>query len=71
MHHSTKFMLLILAGIALPMSESAQTYPSKPVRVITPFSGGTAVDAVARVVGKRIGDALSSCARWRRGWARA
>ena len=44
MHRSTKFMLLILAGIALPISASARTYPypSKPIRVITPFSAGTA-----------------------------
>ena len=58
MRRSTKYMLLILAGIALPMSASAQTYPFKPIRIITPFSAGTAVDAIARVVGKRTGDAL-------------
>lgn len=58
MRRSAKRMLLILAGVAVPLSAFGQRYPSKPIRVITPFSTGTAVDAVARVVGKRIGDAL-------------
>lgn len=58
MHCSKKHMLLILAGVAVSASAFGQRYPAKPIRVITPFSGGTAVDAVARVVGKRIGDAL-------------
>ena len=58
MRCSTKHMLLILAGIAVPVSAFSQSYPSKPIRVVTPFSPGTAVDALARVIGKRIGDAL-------------
>ena len=58
MRRSTKHMLFILAGITVSVSAFGQHYPSKPIRVITPFSTGTAVDAVARVVGKRIGDAL-------------
>ena len=58
MRLSTTFMLLIAAGYILPMGASAQSYPAKPIRVITPFSSGTAVDAVARVIGKRIGDAM-------------
>ena len=58
MRLSTTIMLLIAAGDILPMGASAQSYPAKPIRVITPFSSGTAVDAVARVIGKRIGDAM-------------
>ena len=34
----------------------AQTYPVKPVRVITPFTAGSAIDTLARVVGQKLGD---------------
>ena len=35
----------------------AQGYPSKPLRLITPVSAGSAVDTVARVVGQKLSDA--------------
>ena len=57
MRHAMTFMLPVVAGFATLTSAYAQPYPAKPVRVITPFSAHTAVDAVARVVGKQIGDA--------------
>lgn len=34
----------------------AQNYPSKPVRVIVPFSAGGATDIVARIVGQKLTD---------------
>jgi len=34
----------------------AQGYPSKPLRLITPVSAGSAVDTVARVVGQKLSD---------------
>jgi tripartite-type tricarboxylate transporter receptor subunit TctC len=49
------FLLLsLLAATAV----SAQTYPTRPVRIIVPFSAGGSVDMVARLVGKKLGDAL-------------
>ena len=35
----------------------AQSYPAKPVRVITPVTAGSAVDTVARVVAQKLSDA--------------
>ena len=58
MRHAMTFVLLVVAGFAALTSAYARPDPAKPVRVITPFSAGTAVDTVARVVGKQIGDAL-------------
>lgn len=58
MHFAMRHMLLIFVAIAVPLGAIGQQYPSKSIRVITPFSTGTAVDAVARVVGKRVSDAL-------------
>ena len=33
----------------------AQNFPVKPVRVITPFTAGSAIDTLARVVGQKLG----------------
>lgn len=44
-----------LALIAAPAS--AQSYPNKPVRIIVPFSSGTAADIVARQLGPRLAEA--------------
>ena len=37
---------------------AAQSYPSKPVRLIVPYPPGGGVDVVARVVGRRLTDTL-------------
>jgi tripartite-type tricarboxylate transporter receptor subunit TctC len=48
------FALLALhAGIA-----AAQTYPSKPIRIIVPFVAGDAVDALARMLGAKLSETL-------------
>ena len=35
-----------------------QAYPSQPVRMIVPYSAGGGIDAVARLVGQGVGEAL-------------
>ena len=45
-------VIIVLAG-----SVCAQTYPSKPIRLIVPFSPGGGVDFTARVVGQKLGEA--------------
>jgi tripartite-type tricarboxylate transporter receptor subunit TctC len=47
------WILLLLPGIAL-----AQTYPSKPVRVIVPFAPGGGTDFIARFVAQRLSASL-------------
>ena len=46
----------VLAGIALPAS--AQDYPSRPIRMITPFTPGSPVDVVARLMAQHLGTKL-------------
>ena len=35
---------------------SAQTYPSKPIRLVVPFAAGGALDVVGRVIGAKLGE---------------
>ncbi len=45
-----KLTSLFLASLLAAGAASAQTYPSKPIRVIVPLAAGSAVDNAARIV---------------------
>lgn len=52
-----RFNATIGAGLALsalPLAASAQTFPSKPIRIIVPFSAGGPTDLMARAIGKTL-----------------
>jgi len=57
MHRSFKVVAIasFLATIAAG-SAPAQTYPNRPVRVIAPFTTGSAADSLARVLGQKLTD---------------
>jgi tripartite-type tricarboxylate transporter receptor subunit TctC len=44
----------IFALLAFATAASAQTYPTKPIRLIVPFTPGSPVDASARVIAKEM-----------------
>ena len=46
--------LLVLAALFFIGAASAQTYPSRPVKIIVPFTPGSATDVMARIVGERL-----------------
>jgi len=48
---------VLVAGAATGPAR-ADDYPTHPIRLIVPFAAGGAADSVARIVGKRMGDAL-------------
>ena len=47
-------VFFVAACIGLVADAGAQGYPAKPVRVIIPFTAGSAVDTVARIIGQRL-----------------
>jgi tripartite-type tricarboxylate transporter receptor subunit TctC len=55
--HRARTAALVLP-LALAFGAQAQTYPSKPVRLIVPFAPGGTTDIVARIVSEKMGAAL-------------
>src|SRR5579863_669148 len=57
-----KFLRLATATIASPAISrvaNAQSYPTRPITMIAPFSAGGAVDVVGRIVAERMRRPLS------------
>lgn len=53
MQHPT-IVCSVLAALALAGGAAAQTYPDKPVKIISPFSAGGPADIYARYLGQRL-----------------
>src|SRR4051794_25470878 len=59
--HRRQFLHLAAGAAALPALSRgawAQTYPSRPVRLIVGFGAGTAADIVARLIGQWLSERL-------------
>lgn len=51
-----RILACALACAALPAQ--AQTYPTKPIKLIVPFAAGSSTDALGRAIGQKLGDDL-------------
>src|ERR1700722_982028 len=47
----------VLAALAATAA-SAQTYPSRPIRLVVPFAAGGPADFLGRVLGQKLGETL-------------
>jgi len=54
----TRLLLALLCLTALHAPASAQTYPTRPVTMVVPFSAGGPTDTIARILGQAMGAAL-------------
>jgi tripartite-type tricarboxylate transporter receptor subunit TctC len=50
--------LLLAAGLSIAGHVAAQTYPARPVRIVSPFPPGGPTDTVARVIATNLSDRL-------------
>jgi tripartite-type tricarboxylate transporter receptor subunit TctC len=48
-----------VAAALLGLPAHAQTFPSKPIKIVVPFAAGGAVDVVARIVGQRVSEQVN------------
>jgi tripartite-type tricarboxylate transporter receptor subunit TctC len=53
-------LVLVCATVSAPAL--AQTYPSRPIRVVVPFPAGGGTDIVARIVMRKVADSLGGTA---------
>jgi tripartite-type tricarboxylate transporter receptor subunit TctC len=48
------FLLAAVCGLAGVLPAQAQTFPSRPVRIVVPFPAGGSTDTLARLVGQHL-----------------
>ena len=59
MHMTIPLLGLISAALlAFTTTASAQTYPTKPIRLVLPVTPGGGADTIARAVSQKVGAAL-------------
>ena len=51
-------VITTLAALAIALPAAADTFPSRPIRLIVAYSAGGTGDVVARIIGDRLGQAL-------------
>src|SRR5262245_3607541 len=50
--------LAMVSGLNARDARAAEPYPTRPVKIIAPFSAGSPPDALGRLVGQQVGERL-------------
>ena len=50
--------VFLLAGTAIAGSVSAQSYPSKPIRIVVPYPPGGGTDVIARTLAQKMTEVM-------------
>jgi tripartite-type tricarboxylate transporter receptor subunit TctC len=59
MRHGVLLLATIVAGVVTVLPAPAQApYPARPIRIVVPYTAGTGIDVLARVVGQKLSDKL-------------
>jgi len=53
-----RFFAALAAAAAVALPAAAQTYPSKPIRLVSPFPPGGSVDVVGRLVAAKVSESI-------------
>lgn len=56
--NALRFLVGLLFACATVASAWAQAYPSKPIRLISPYPPGDGTDATARIIAQALGDQM-------------
>jgi tripartite-type tricarboxylate transporter receptor subunit TctC len=57
-HASIAALVALAAALLMPTAALAQTYPTRPIRLILPFGPGGVADVTARIVTEKLGEKL-------------
>ncbi len=57
MQRSLLLAIVVALASALPVTASAQTFPSKPIRIVVPFPAGGTSDILTRLIGAKMNEA--------------
>ena len=53
---AAKWAAAVLLSLTIGLAPAQDAYPSKPIRILVPFTPATGADILARTLGPRLGD---------------